>query len=145
MGLLLLIFIISGLCILDYSLKYILTNSHLWNLIELLILQKKIFNKSKHFHLHYVILFHQIFVNVFNIINISSIIINTKIIDISIKPFFFSYYLLTNLLKDFLGIIDLLQFQNLLLWICKFLCYSQTNNYLLHCSVNLNRISFLSK
>ena len=53
-------------------------------------LTKKIFfDKSKYFYLHYVIFFHQIFMNVFNIINISSITIYTKIIDISIKTCFF--------------------------------------------------------
>ena len=39
--------------------------------------------------LHYIILFHQIFVDVFNIINCNSNIINTKIIDITIKLYFF--------------------------------------------------------
>ena len=77
--------------------------------------------------------------NIFNIINISSIIINTKIINITIKSSFFSYYLLTSLLKYFLGIMDLL----LLLWICKFLYHWQTYNYFLHCNASLNKISFL--
>ena len=104
-------------------------------------MKKHFFNKSKYFHLH-CYFFHEIFMNVNNIINISSIIINNKIIDISIKPCFFSYYLLTSLLKYFLSIIELLQFQNLLLQICKFLYHSQTNNYLLHCNVSSSKISF---
>ena len=59
--------------------------------------------------------FHQILMNIFNMINISSIVIYTKIIDIAIQPCFFSYYLLTSLLKCFLSITDLLQSHNLLL------------------------------
>ena len=86
--------------------------------------------------------FHQTFVNVFNIISISSVIIYTKIIDISIKPCFFSYYLLNNLLKHFLNIMELLQSQNLLLQIFKFQYLSQTNSYLLHCNANLSKLSF---
>ena len=39
--------------------------------------------------LYYIIFLHQIIVNVFNIINISRMKINTKIIDISIKSIFF--------------------------------------------------------
>ena len=98
------------------------------------------FNKSKYFHLYYINFLHQIFMNVFNIINISKIIINTKIIDISIKP---SFFILSTDQTFEINIMDLLQFQNLLLWIYKFLYHWQTSNYLLHCNVNLNRISFL--
>ena len=52
--------------------------------------------------------------NILYVINISSIVINTKMIDISIKPCFFSYYLLSSLLKRFLSLMELPQFQNLL-------------------------------
>ena len=82
--------------------------------------------------------------NVNNITNISSIIIYNKIIDITIKPCFFSYYLLTSLSEYFLGIMELPQFWSILLWICKFLYHSQTNNYLFHCNASLKKNFFVT-
>ena len=93
--------------------------------------------------LYYIIFLHQILMNVFNIINISRIIIDPKIIDISIKSCFLSYYLLTSLLKYFLSITDVLQFQNLLLSIYKFLYPWQTNNCFLRYNASWKRIYFL--
>ena len=94
MGLLLLTVIISGLAL------------HAWLFIEIQLKKlafvkidkivnpmKHTFNKSKHLHLQYVVFLHQILMNVFNIANISSIIIYTETIDISIKPCFSSHYL----------------------------------------------------
>ena len=134
MGLLLLTVIISGLAL------------HAWLFIEIQLQKlafvkldkivnpmKHTFNKSKHLHLQYVIFLHEILINVFNIANISSIIIYTETIDISIKPCFF-HIICSCLLKWFLSIMELVQFLNLLLQTCKFLYHWQTNQVHFFCS-----------
>ena len=55
---------------------------------------------------------------------------------------FFSNYLQTSLLRFFLDIMKLLKSLIFLLWIYKFLCHWQTNNCLLRCNANLNKIYF---
>ena len=77
------------LYILDCSLKYNLMNLRLLKLIKLLILQKKIFLTNSNILLHHFIFFYQLFMNFHYIINCNSIIINTKIINITIKSSFF--------------------------------------------------------
>ena len=128
---------------------------HAWLFIETQVREvvltkfdKNNYPMKKHFLinlniLYYIIFLHPILINVFNIINISRIIIDPKIIDISIKSCFLSYFLLTNLLKYFLSIMGELQFQNLLLSICKFLYPWQTNNCFLRYNANWKRIYFL--
>ena len=108
MGLLLLTLTIQVLLYIpDYSLKYNSMElyskiSNLWNLIDFLILQKiPFYQNPNNFILHYIILFHQICVDVFNIINCKRNIIHTKIIDVSIKPCFFNRLSVDQLLEIF--------------------------------------------
>ena len=80
--------------------------------------------------------------NVFNIINISNIIIYTKIINITSKSCFFFKLSVDQSLEMFprqngLAIISESFALNLIISI------PLTNNYLLHCNVNLNQIPFL--
>ena len=83
---------------------------------------------------HYVIFIHQIIVNVYNTINCNSMIVNTKIINITIKYslFFFSYYLMTSLLKCFLGIMELL---HLRIFCFKLVDFCTINKTITICSI----------
>ena len=83
----------------------------------------------------------QMFSNI-SLINVP--IINIKFVKIPFIPGFFSYYLLINLLKCFLCIMDLLQFQNLLLQTLQFLYHLQISSYFLHYNASSSKIFFLT-
>ena len=78
------ILIISGLTL--HSRFFIKTQSNAFVKFDKIVNPKKktFLISLKYLHLHYIILFHQIIMNVFNIINCNNIIIiNTKIINIA--------------------------------------------------------------
>ena len=97
MGLLLLTLTISGLALHPWLFIKIQLNEIIFKDFEFVKFDRFL-NPTKNtflpnpnnFILHCIILFHQICVDVFNIINCKRNIIHTKIIDVSIKPCFFN-------------------------------------------------------